>query len=119
VFQVGQGVIREIDIRCRTCPEKSGFRCKLNLGRDQSLARPWALANLSHEVTSGIIGGEVKALAMIVAIERLIPSRIMNDLRLSSSVGTQPAGEEPGDPVTGTKTRASSPRVEAYSRPPN
>jgi hypothetical protein len=25
-FQVGQGVIREIDLRCRACPEKSGFR---------------------------------------------------------------------------------------------
>jgi hypothetical protein len=58
---------------------------KLNLGRDQILARLWELANLSHEVTRGIIAGQVKALSMIVAIEGLIPDR-----RLSPSV-TQPA----------------------------
>src|SRR6202166_3209840 len=48
---------------------------KLNLGRDQILARLWELANLSHEVTRGIIAGQIKALAMIVAIEGLIPDR--------------------------------------------
>jgi hypothetical protein len=63
----------------------------LNLGRDQILARLWELATLSHEVTRGIIAGQIKALSMIVAIEGLIPSRTMNDRRLSSSAGTQPA----------------------------
>jgi hypothetical protein len=48
---------------------------KLNLGRDQILARLWELANLSHEVTRGTIAGQVKALSMIVAIEGLIPGR--------------------------------------------
>ena len=48
---------------------------KLNLGRDQILARLWELANLSHEVTRGIIAGQIKALSMIVAIEGLIPDR--------------------------------------------
>src|ERR1700688_3134967 len=57
---------------------------KLNLGRDQILARLWELANLSHEVTRGIIAGQIKALAMIVAIEGLIPSG-MNARRLSPS----------------------------------
>jgi hypothetical protein len=54
--------------------EAEGLR-KLNLGRDQILARLWELANLSHEVTRGIIGGQIRALSMIVAIEGLIPDR--------------------------------------------
>jgi hypothetical protein len=47
----------------------------LNLGRDQILARLWELANLNPEATRGTIGGQVKALSMIVAIEGLIPDR--------------------------------------------
>ena len=116
--------------------EADGLR-KLNLGRDQILARLWELANLSHEVTRGIIAGQIKALSMIVAIEGLIPDR-----RLSPS-GTQPAappvepdiyipkwrreqehqpvGEEPGDPVDAAKTPPAAPQVPhtgAYSQPP-
>jgi hypothetical protein len=68
--------------------EAQGLR-KLNLGRDQILARLWELANLSHEVTRGIIAGQIRGLSMIVAIEGLIPSG-MNARRLSPS-GTQPA----------------------------
>ena len=112
--------------------EAEGLR-QLNLGRDQILARLWELANLSHEVTRGIIAGQIKALAMIVAIEGLNPSGTMNDRRLSSSAGTQPAappikaqiynsewrreqqhqpvGEEPGNPVAGTKTPPAAPQV--------
>jgi hypothetical protein len=100
--------------------EVEGLR-KLNLGRDQILARLWELANLSHEVTRGIIAGQIKALSMIVAIEGLIPDR-----RLSPS-GTQPAappinaemyeaewlrkqehqaaGEEPDDPIAATEAQ--------------
>jgi hypothetical protein len=106
--------------------EVEGLR-KLNLGRDQILARLWELANLSHEVTRGIIAGQIKALTMIVAIEGLIPNR-----RLSPS-GTQPAappiqaqiyssewlrkqqhqaaGEEPGDPVAATEAQPAAPQV--------
>jgi hypothetical protein len=54
--------------------EAEGLR-KLNLGRDQILARLWQLANLSHELTRGSITGQIKALTMIVAIEGLIPDR--------------------------------------------
>jgi hypothetical protein len=54
--------------------EADGLR-KLNLGRDQILTRLWELANLSHEVTRGIIAGQIRALTMIVAIEGLIPDR--------------------------------------------
>jgi hypothetical protein len=54
--------------------EVEGLR-KLNLGRDQVLARLWELALLSHEVTRGFIAGQIKALSLIVAIEGLIPGR--------------------------------------------
>jgi hypothetical protein len=106
--------------------EAEGLR-KLNLGRDQILARLWGLANLSHEATRGIIAGQIKALSMIVAIEGLIPDR-----RLSPS-GTQPAAlpveaqiytsewrreqqhqpvvEEPRDPVAATKAQPAAPHV--------
>ena len=60
--------------------EAQGLR-QLNLGRDQILTRLWELANLSPEATRGIIAGQVKALAMIVAIEGLIPSGTMNARR--------------------------------------
>jgi hypothetical protein len=98
---------------------------KLNLGRDQILARLWEPANLSREVTRGIIAGQIKALTMIVAIEGLIPDR-----RLSPS-GTQPAappinaeiyesewrpeqqhqdaGEEPGYPVAAAEAQPDAP----------
>jgi len=106
--------------------EADGLR-KLNLGRDQILARLWELANLSHEVTRGIIAGQIKALSMIVAIEGLIPDR-----RLSPSA-TQPAappgkaqiyssewrreqqhqaaGEEPGDAVAAAEAPPAAPQV--------
>ena len=64
--------------------EAEGMR-KLNLGRDQILARLWELANLSHEVTKGSIAGQIKALTMIVAIEGLNRSGSMNDRRSSPS----------------------------------
>jgi hypothetical protein len=121
--------------------EAEGLR-KLNLGRDQILTRLWELANLSHEVTRGIIAGQIKALSMIVAIEGLIPDR-----RLSLS-GKQPAappvkadiyesewlrkqqhqaaGEEPGDPVAAAEAQpaalhvsASGPTPEPAPKPAN
>ena len=54
--------------------EAAGLR-KLNIGRDQILDRLWELATLSHEATRGSITGQMKALAMIAAIEGLIPDR--------------------------------------------
>ena len=54
--------------------EVEGLR-KLNLGRDQILARLWELANLSHEVTRGSIAGQIKAVSLIIALEGLIPGR--------------------------------------------
>ena len=114
--------------------EADGLR-KLNLGRDQILARLWELANLSHEVTRGIIAGQIKALTLIVAIEGLIPDR-----RLSPS-GTQPAappinaqiyesewlrkqrrqaaGEEPGDAVAAAEAQPAAPQVPDPEPAPN
>ena len=126
--------------------EAEGLR-KLNLGRDQILARLWELANLSPEATRGSMAGQIKALAMIVAIEGLIPSRTMNDRRISPS-GTQPAapfvkadiyaskwrrkqehqpvGEEPTDPVAAAETQPAAhnvpepePTSEPAPKPPN
>ncbi len=106
--------------------EADGLR-KLNLSRDQILARLWELANLSHEVTRGSIAGQIKALSMIVAIEGLIQDR-----RLSPSAAQpaappveadiyaskwrrqqqhQQAGEEPGDPIAATETKPAAPQV--------
>jgi hypothetical protein len=89
--------------------EAEGLR-KLNIGRDQILTRLWELATLSPEATRGSIAGQVKALSMIIAIEGLIPSAIMKDRRLSPPQ-TQPAAEEPGDPVSTAKTQPAAPYV--------
>ena len=114
--------------------EADGLR-KLNIGRDQILNRLWELATLSHEVTRGIIAGQIKALTMIVAIEGLIPDR-----RLSPS-GTQPAappitadiyaaawlrkqqhqaaGEDPGDAVVAAEAQPAAPQVPNPEPTPN
>jgi hypothetical protein len=114
--------------------EAEGLR-KLNIGRDQILARLWELATLSHEATRGIIAGQIKALSMIVAIEGLIPDR-----RLSPSM-TQPAappinaemyeaewlrkqqhqaaGEEPGDPIAATEAQPAPHVPEPAPKPAN
>jgi hypothetical protein len=110
--------------------EADGLR-KLNISRDQILGRLWELATLSHEATRGIIAGQIKAMAMIVAIEGLIPDR-----RLSPS-GTQPvappikadiytaewlrkqqhASEDPGHPVAAQKTQPAAPQVPGEPAP--
>jgi hypothetical protein len=64
-------VEKEVDLSRRAA---EGLR-KLNLGRDQVLARLWELAYLSHEVTRGSIAGQIKAVTLIIAIEGLIPGR--------------------------------------------
>jgi hypothetical protein len=114
--------------------EAEGLR-KLNLGRDQILARLWELANLSHEVTRGTIAGQIKALAMIVAIEGLIPDR-----RLSPPA-TQPAappvqagiyraqwlrkqqhqapGEEPGGAVAAAEAQPPAAQAPGQEPAPN
>src|ERR1700753_2998550 len=46
-----------------------------SLRREQVLDRLWEISKMSPEMTRGSITGQVKALAMIVAIEGLIPDR--------------------------------------------
>ena len=53
--------------------EAEGLR-RLNIGREQVLARLWEIANLSPEMTRNSVTAQVKALTMIVAIEGLIPA---------------------------------------------
>jgi hypothetical protein len=110
--------------------EAEGLR-KLNLGRDQVLARLWELATLSHEATRGTIAGQIRALSMIVAIEGLIPDRRLSPLmtqptpppvepqfykakwlreREQQPVAPQSADKEPGDPVAGPKTPPAAPQ---------
>jgi hypothetical protein len=62
---------QEADLSRRAVEEQH----RLNLGREQVLARLWEIANLSPEMTRGSITGQVKALSMIVAIQGLIPDR--------------------------------------------
>jgi len=71
-------------IREKLVDEEADRLRKRNLDRDRILTRLWELAALSSEATRGSIAGQMKALAMIAAIEGFIPSR-MNDRRLSPS----------------------------------
>ena len=64
---------------------------RLNLDREQVLARLWEIANLSPEMTRGSITGQVKALSMIVAMQNLIPDR----LAISSEKKSAPAPNPP------------------------
>ena len=100
---------------------------RLNLDREQVLARLWEIAKLSPEMTRGSITGQVKALSMIVAIESLIPDRRLSppatqptappvEAQIYASQWRrqqqhQAAGEEPGDPVAATKTQPAAPHV--------
>jgi hypothetical protein len=106
--------------------EAEGLR-KLNLGRDQILTRLWELATLSPEATRGSIAGQIKALAMIVAIEGLIPDRRSSPTEtqpkappVKAQIYTsqwrreqqhQPVGEEPRDPVAGAITPPAASQV--------
>ena len=113
--------------------EAEGLRTP-NLGRGQVLARLWELAKLSHEVTRGSIAGQIKALAMIVAIEGLIPDRRVSPTGTKPTASSvqaqfykakwlreqeqQSVAEEPGDPVAGTKTPPAAPQVPQPEPPP-
>jgi hypothetical protein len=107
--------------------EADGLR-KLNIGRDQILDRLWELATLSHEVTRGIIAGQIKALSMIVAIEGLIPDRRLSPPAtqpvappVKADISTaewlrkqqhQSGVEDPGDPVAATaQAQPAAPQV--------
>jgi hypothetical protein len=113
--------------------EADGLR-KLNFGRDQILNRLWELATLSHEATRGSIAGQMKALAMIAAIEGLIPDRRLSPSRTQPAAPPvevdiyqpdwlhkqkhQPPAEEPGDPVAAPEAQPAPPQPATPADPP-
>jgi hypothetical protein len=74
---------------------------RLNLDREQVLARLWEIANLSPDMTRGSITGQVKALSMIVAMQNFIPDRLAVS-RLAVSSSPQRASEKNSAPATNT-----------------
>jgi hypothetical protein len=112
--------------------EAEGLR-NLNLGRDQILTRLWELANLSSEATRGSIAGQVKALAMIVAIEGLIPNRRLSPTQNQPATPPsqpqihtaewlrppqrQAEGTEPGDATKVQAARSPEPKSPPHPAP--
>ena len=70
--------------------EAEGLR-RLNLDREQVLARLWEIANLSPDMTRGSVTGQVKALSMIVAIQNFIPDRRALSAEQKSAPAPAPA----------------------------
>jgi len=69
--------------------ETEGLR-RVNQGREQVLARLWEIANLDPEMTRNSASAQIKALAMIVAIEGLIPGRNTDRRAVSSEKKSAP-----------------------------
>ena len=88
---------------------------RLNLDREQVLARLWEIANLSPEMTRGSITGQVKALSMIVAMQNFIPDRPAVSSEKKSSPAPIPAqiyaAACPPGPAVGPKEEENSPAV--------
>jgi len=103
--------------------EVEGLR-KLNLGRDQILARLWELANLSHEVTRGSIAGQIKAVSLIIAMEGLIPGSrvslsqtqptaptVKPEINAAESLRKQPQSGDPNDAVVSPEAKPGANQV--------
>ena len=95
---------------------------RLNLDREQVLARLWEIANLSPEMTRGSISGQVKALSMIVAMQNFIPDRPAADRLATSSEKKSAPAPLPGKtypaacpprPAVGLNKEEDSPAVPA------
>jgi hypothetical protein len=63
------------DEQQRLVEQDTEERCRLALSRDRILARLWQIADVGPEMTRNGMSAQVKALAMIIAIEGLIPDR--------------------------------------------
>ena len=101
--------------------EAEGLR-RLNLDREQVLARLWEIANLSPEMTRGSITGQVKALSMIVAMQNLIPDRPAEQKSPPAPIRPQiDAPACPPRPAVGPNQGEDSPTVLSSVReaPPN
>ncbi len=96
--------------------EAEGLR-RLHLGRDQILTRLWELASLSPEATRNSIAGQVKAMAMIAAIEGLLPGRRLSHApgqpvspAVSSQIGVSPAADmQPAESVAAMEAKPTTP----------
>jgi hypothetical protein len=110
--------------------EVEGLR-KLNLGRDQILARLWELANLSHEVTRGSIAGQIKAVSLIIAMEGLIPGRgvslpqtqttvspVEAQIRSAQWLNKQQQDKNPGDAVVPPEAKPGAQQAPEPERAP-
>jgi hypothetical protein len=82
-----QLVQQEADLSRRAV---DGLR-RLNLDREQVLARLWEIGNLSPEMTRGSITGQVKALSIIVAMQNFIPDRHALSAEKKSAPAPAPA----------------------------
>jgi hypothetical protein len=92
--------------------EAEGLR-RLNLGREQVLARLWELANLSPEMTRGSMTGQVKALSMIVAMQNFIPG----PLPVSSEKQSPPAPIHPQIYAAAWRRRQQATTIDPQSTP--
>jgi hypothetical protein len=85
---------------------------RLKLDREQVLDRLWEIANLSPEMTRGSVTGQIKALAMIVAMENFIPNRLAATAENKSAPASTPqiyvsAWRRAGQPATTTDPQPS------------
>jgi hypothetical protein len=97
--------------------ESEGMR-RLNLDREQVLARLWEIANLSPEMTRGSITGQVKALSMIVAMQNFIPDRLaVSGERKSAPAPAQQEDRSVSGPWPSQSTFAN--RVSPSEAPPS
>jgi hypothetical protein len=109
--------------------EAEGLR-KLNLNRDQILTRLWELASLSPDATRGSITGQIKAMAMIVAIEGLIQkpdlahrqnqtqNRTANPEEPLTRPQPQTEAKEPANAAVSAQAEPDSPRAPKTETPP-
>ena len=106
--------------------EADGLR-RLNLDREQVLARLWEIANLSPDMTRGSITGQVKALTMIIAMENFIPDRhalSAEKKSAPSSVPEAPPGPGPSqstfaDRVSPSEAAPPTPYVPLFTSVPD
>src|SRR5271155_585587 len=90
---------------------------RLNLDREQVLARLWEIANLSPEMTRGSITGQVKAISMIVAMQNFMPNRHGLSAEKKSAPGSVPEAPPDRGPSQSTFADRVSPS-EAAPRAP-
>jgi hypothetical protein len=100
---------------------------RLNLDREQVLNRLWEIAKLSPEMTRGSVTGQVKALAMIVAMENFIPNRLAATAEKKSAPAPTPPiypseAAGPSQPTVAngsTPSKAAAPYVPLFGSVPD